>query len=811
MSEASRRVRLPPTLAERYTVLDVLPTGPAEAQRLRVADRDGGRHRLLSIHRADVEVDHAALDRLQAAGCASIVGLVEHGTGDGRDHLVVDAPDAPDLRSRVAQGSFDAADLPAVVAGIVAGLEHLHARGLVHRSLAADRVLVASPPVSVVLDGISRVTTAGAGAPPPTAELWSAAPESLTGEVGPAGDCWALGVLLVEVLCGRHPLAGIPEASLDLHLYAESWPVDPALVEDPVWRPVVTGLLRRDPAERWDLARVRAWLTDHGEPAIGEPATGEPATGGVRVAGRVLTTRTALARALVERWEVGLDRLAEGRLEVERLTDVQRPDVLAARLADIATSRWDRHGRLLRTALVLDPALPPVFRGVPVTPAGLAALAAEVVRSGPGSPAYEQLDSLQQQRAVDAVVERSGDEAVSRLRDGWTTARREFAELLIAAEAPRDLLTRETRVVADAWLLHLHADASARDRLRDQLAEVPGGRRLPAWFLAARQPGSTPAQLAAASLMAGRVRSAPPDPVAAAAGRTWKLRWMVPPAAAMLVAAAALRWPVVTGVLTLTVLILDRVASWLADPFLRLVGGWPPRIRGWALVWLPVRLVGLALRAPWRIVLDVLVLVASVVLVDRGLRLVPVPPATDPDELVARWFLPVWSAGAVWWAAAQRRRPPRLRGTSAAAALLRGAPVVVRGMLVTLAVLALVLSVRAPVADPWAPYADHREAMAALVPVDRWSTWLAGPRTPVPVPEPDGEVRQVRVVAQTGLNVRAGAGTDHEVLTTLASGAVVATTGTVRAVEGTAWMELLLDDGRRGWASGRYLEPVDVS
>ena len=827
MSEAAGRVRLPPKLAERYTVLEVLAAGPAEAQRLRVADRGTGRRRTLSIHRADVEIDHAALDRLQAAPPPGVIELVEHGTDDGRDHLVVDALDTPDLRSRVAQGAFDAAALPAVVAGVVAGLEQLHGRGLVHRSLSADRVLLTSArPVGVVLDGISRVTTAGGGSPPPTGELWAAAPESLTGEVGPAGDCWALGVLLVEVLCARHPLAGIPEASLDLHLFAETWPVAPALVEDPVWRTVVAGLVRRDPTERWDLARVRAWLDDHEQPAAG----------GVRVGGRRLSTRSALAQALVERWEVGLERLAAGPLEVEQLVDVSRPDVLAARLADVAGSRWDEHGRLLRTALLLDPALPPVFRGVPVTPEGLGALAAEVVREGPGSPSYELLDSLQEQRAVDAVVERSGDEVISRLRDVWTTARREFAELLVAAEAPPDLLTRETRVVADAWLLHLHTDASARDRLRARLAEVPGGGRLPRWFRAARQPGSTPAQLAAASLLTSRVRaertgpstrpaSAPrpanAEPAPATAGGAWQLRWIVPGAAALLVAAAALRWPAVTAALTLAVLVVDRVVSWLADPFLRLVGGWPPRIRGWAVAWLPLRLVGIVLRAPWRIVIDLLVLVASVVLVDRGLRLLPAELTSDPEQFVARWMVPVWSAGAVWLAAAQRRRPPRLRGTAAAASLLRAAPLALRALLVAAAVVAMGVALRAPAADPWSPYADHWEAMARLVPVERWSDWLAEQGqaragrppaaqdvAPGPRPQAGEPVLQVRVVAEAGLHVRAGAGTAHEVVTTLPPGAVIETTGTVRAVDDTAWMELVLDDGTRGWASGRYLEPT---
>ena len=66
------------------------------------------------------------------------------------------------------------------------------------------------------------------------------------------------------------------------------------------------------------------------------------------------------------------------------------------------------------------------------------------------------------------------------------------------------------------------------------------------------------------------------------------------------------------------------------------------------------------------------------------------------------------------------------------------------------------------------------------------------------------------VTGVEGLNVRAGPGMDHEVIHRLApDDAPVPGSGETEQTETLLWRELVLPDGRTGWSSDRYLEPVE--
>ena len=557
---------------------------------------------------------------------------------------------------------------------------------------------------------------------------------------------------------------------------------------------------------------------------------------------------------------------------------------------------------------------PARFRGIALTPAGLARLAGDAVAEGPGSAPDVLLRPLRHQGVLAEVAAATGDPWVGELLHRWDLAADELGEVMAIQGGPRTPgrpRPGEDPGGYDAMLLQLLTDDAARDHLRDQLrgvAERPGA---PAWFQAAVAPGARVGRLLAAGLLLPSVevaitsaaaaaapaaagaapgtasdtgpmpggsdagsadptvripvvtppRAGAPPGAAATAGMPGVagaagtkppaaggdpqggpggdpagvvnirpvLQRLVAPGLGATVAALALWRPAPVGLLVLAWLTVDRLASWLADPFLRLVGGWPPRIRGWDVVWLPFRLVGLVLMAPWTLLGSLVLLALWLVGVDRALTwwvpvlegLSPQDPPREVTALVARWFVPVAAGGAVAFVAVRRRGSPPLRGVASLAGAVRHLPVPVLALAIVAAGVLLTAAVRTPAVAPWEPHTDHRAAARALLPdLDQVRGWLPGSLGDLPLPggdpdgeDPDGEVPDGEVPGETwtvvdaaALNVRAGPGTDEPVVGRVVIGDRVAGTGRQQALGDTTWVELRLDDGTTGWASGRYLE-----
>jgi tRNA A-37 threonylcarbamoyl transferase component Bud32 len=181
--------------------------------------------------RAVNQVDHANVVDVFALGRLD----------DGRLFLVMDLVDGKSLRARLADGPFAPGEALAVLAPIAAALDAAHARGVVHRDLKPDNVMVSGPadqPVIKVLDfGIAKLVSAVAtddvkaavaagtltgqgtwlGTPAYMApEQWSA-----DGAV-PASDRYAFAVMTYELLAGAPPFkANSVPALMEKHFRAD--------------------------------------------------------------------------------------------------------------------------------------------------------------------------------------------------------------------------------------------------------------------------------------------------------------------------------------------------------------------------------------------------------------------------------------------------------------------------------------------------------------------------------------------------------------------------------------------------------------
>ncbi|AXJ11823.1 serine/threonine-protein kinase [Arthrobacter sp. PM3] len=172
--------------------------------------------------------------------------------------IVMDYVAGGSLREVVEQaGPLRPADALNVAAEVFDALAFAHSRGVTHRDIKPDNVLLVRPwsesgagDVRVSDFGIAdvvgeriRQTTGLIGTPqymPP--ELIS------QGRSGPAGDVYSTGVLLYELLAGRTPFAGPgPDFSVAYRHVSSRPPRIP--VDDALWD-ILDGLLSKDPARR---------------------------------------------------------------------------------------------------------------------------------------------------------------------------------------------------------------------------------------------------------------------------------------------------------------------------------------------------------------------------------------------------------------------------------------------------------------------------------------------------------------------------------------------------------------------------------
>ncbi|HWO22540.1 MAG TPA: protein kinase [Kofleriaceae bacterium] len=210
----------------------------------RAVMRGDGAERFLDEARATASFNHPHIVTLHAVG--------EY---EGRPYLALEYLDGESLRGRLASGPLPLREALRCARAVAEAIAEAHRRGFVHADLKPENVVIPRDGrVRVVDFGVAKLVggtaIAASGTPAYMApERWHGVPP--TGAI----DVWAMGVMLHELITGRHPIGNamllhlaFAVDTLELpDLPAEPWArlVRDCLALEPEARPTAEAVMRR--------------------------------------------------------------------------------------------------------------------------------------------------------------------------------------------------------------------------------------------------------------------------------------------------------------------------------------------------------------------------------------------------------------------------------------------------------------------------------------------------------------------------------------------------------------------------------------
>ncbi|MFF1625289.1 serine/threonine-protein kinase [Streptomyces sp. NPDC058272] len=221
---------------------------------------EGDLARLLARTHAEAR----AAARINHSAVVTVHDVLEH---DNRPWIVMELVEGNSLADEVKErGRVEPAEAARIGVWVLRALRAAHTAGVLHRDVKPGNVLLSADRRVLLTDfGIAQVE--GDTTITRTGEIVGSvdylAPERVRGhDPGPASDLWALGATLYTAVEGRSPFRRTSPLST-MQAVVDEEPT-PSRYAGPL-EPVITALLRKDPAARPDAAEAEQMLAEAAE------------------------------------------------------------------------------------------------------------------------------------------------------------------------------------------------------------------------------------------------------------------------------------------------------------------------------------------------------------------------------------------------------------------------------------------------------------------------------------------------------------------------------------------------------------------
>jgi Flp pilus assembly protein TadD/TolB-like protein/predicted Ser/Thr protein kinase len=193
-----------------------------------------------------------------------IVPLLDSGEGEGLLYYVMPFVEGESLRTRLArEGALPPAEARRLLRDIVDGIASAHRRGVVHRDIKPDNVMIANRHALVVDFGVAKAMgdvlpkqqLTSIGVSPGTPAYMAPEQAAADPQIDHRVDIYAVGLIGYEMLAGRPPFTGTARAVLAAQITALPMPLaEVAPHVPPTLAAIVMRCVAKEPGERFQSA-----------------------------------------------------------------------------------------------------------------------------------------------------------------------------------------------------------------------------------------------------------------------------------------------------------------------------------------------------------------------------------------------------------------------------------------------------------------------------------------------------------------------------------------------------------------------------
>lgn len=387
---------------KEFDVLGHLRVASGEAD-LYLIQRENEKY-VFKYYRYDIVPKTKVIEKIEKLSPEHVIRVIDYGTvPNGRFYEIQEFARYGSLEGYLASQRRPSEDfVMSYVREINMCLREIHANGVVHRDIKPANILIRTvEPLDLILTdfGISSIDDGTLRMTGRARTTVYSAPEALTGVVTRTLDFWGAGIVLLEMLAGRHPFSQMDEAAVMYSLTTRPVPFVSDVPER--FRDLVKGLLTRDPQKRWGCDQVDSWLAG-GRPAVYFEEQPQAAarkdraakTVPYRFAGAEYSDFAGLAAALARNPR---DAMPEMRTKGFReylargIIDERAVSALDGVNGDLSMSEPERLSYFLLRAV---PSFGFIFSGIPVSPAAVIDACRRVIAREADEPTARALIAL---------------------------------------------------------------------------------------------------------------------------------------------------------------------------------------------------------------------------------------------------------------------------------------------------------------------------------------------------------------------------------------------------------------------------------